>query len=54
MIARGEADVAAIDCFTHCLMTRHEPSFFAGTGASMRTDAAPALPYVTSAATRRR
>ena len=51
MIARGEADVAAIDCVTHGLMTRHEPHALAGTRVLMETDAAPALPYVTGAGT---
>ncbi len=51
MIGEGEADVAAIDCVTHGLMARHEPSSLAGTRVLTMTDAAPALPYVTGAAT---
>jgi len=51
MIARGEADVAAIDCVTHGLMAKHDPDSVAGTRILMETDAAPALPYVTGAAT---
>mgnify|MGYP001234520891 CR=1 FL=1 len=47
MIARGEADVAAIDCVTHALIARHEPAALAGTRVLAQTQAAPALPYVT-------
>jgi ABC-type phosphate/phosphonate transport system substrate-binding protein len=47
MIARGEADVAAIDCVTHGLMARHDPSSVEGTRVLAQTQAAPALPYVT-------
>lgn len=51
MIVRGEADVAAIDCVTHGLMARHEPGSLTGTRVLAMTHPAPALPYVTSAAT---
>ncbi len=51
MIAAGEADVAAIDCVTHGLMARHEPTSLAGTRVLCETDSAGALPYVTSTAT---
>jgi ABC-type phosphate/phosphonate transport system substrate-binding protein len=47
MIARGEADIAAIDCVTHALMARHDPASVAGTRILAQTQAAPALPYVT-------
>jgi ABC-type phosphate/phosphonate transport system substrate-binding protein len=48
MIKRGEADVAAIDCVTHGLMSRHDPDSVAGTHVLAQTQAAPALPYVTA------
>ncbi|MDA1098886.1 MAG: PhnD/SsuA/transferrin family substrate-binding protein [Proteobacteria bacterium] len=51
MIARGEADIAAIDCVTHALMLRHDPASVAGTRVLAQTRAAPALPYVTGAGT---
>lgn len=51
MIARGEADVAAIDCVTHGLMARHDPASVAGTRVLVQTQAAPALPYVTGSRT---
>ncbi len=53
MIARGEADIAAIDCVTHALMARHDPASVAGTRVLAQTRAAPALPYVTGARTSR-
>ncbi|MBT3371671.1 MAG: PhnD/SsuA/transferrin family substrate-binding protein [Rhodospirillaceae bacterium] len=53
MIAGGEADVAAIDCVTHGLMSRHDPDSVAGTRVLAQTQAAPALPYVTSKHTSR-
>ncbi len=49
MIARGQADVAAIDCVTHALMARHDPDSVAGTRVLGETQSAPALPYVTGA-----
>lgn len=49
MVARGAADVAAIDCVTHALLARHRPAALAGTRPLHRTAAAPALPYVTRA-----
>ncbi len=53
MIAGGEADVAAIDCVTHGLMSRHDPDSVAGTRVLAQTQAAPALPYVTGKHTSR-
>ena len=47
MVARGEADVAAIDCVTHALLQRHRPEALAGTRVLGRTESAPGLPYVT-------
>ena len=46
MVARGEADVAAIDCVTHALIARHAPAELAGTRVLTGTASAPALPYV--------
>ncbi len=51
MIARGEADVAAVDCVTHTLLAAHAADTLAGTRVLCRTPAAPGLPYVTAAAT---
>ncbi|MDP6829889.1 MAG: PhnD/SsuA/transferrin family substrate-binding protein [Alphaproteobacteria bacterium] len=53
MIVRGEADVAAIDCVTHGLMSRHDPDSVASTRVLAQTQAAPALPYVTGKHTSR-
>ena len=36
MVARGEADVAAIDCVVHALLARHRPGALHGTGRSPR------------------
>jgi hypothetical protein len=46
-IARGEADVAAIDCVTHALLSRCRPDAIAATQIIGRTARAPGLPYVT-------
>ena len=48
-IQRGEADVAAIDCVTHALLSRCRPEVIAATRIIGRTVAAPGLPYVTRA-----
>lgn len=50
MVARGEADVAAIDCVVHALLARHRPAALAGTRPLGRTPKAPAPPFVTGAA----
>ena len=47
LIARGQADVAAIDCVTHALFARHRPAALAGTRVLCRTAGAPAPPFVT-------
>jgi ABC-type phosphate/phosphonate transport system substrate-binding protein len=47
LVAAGQADVAAIDCVTHGLLSRHRPAVLAGTRVLCRTAAAPNLPYVT-------
>jgi ABC-type phosphate/phosphonate transport system substrate-binding protein len=49
MVARGEAEVAAIDCVTHALLARHRPAALAGTRVLCHTASAPAPPYVTRA-----
>lgn len=46
-IARGEADVAAIDCVTYELLRRCRPRTVAATRVVGRTVRAPGLPYVT-------
>ncbi|HEY8080266.1 MAG TPA: PhnD/SsuA/transferrin family substrate-binding protein [Labilithrix sp.] len=48
-VARGEADVAAIDCITHALLARHRPHAVAGTRVLAETPSAPAPPLVTRA-----
>jgi ABC-type phosphate/phosphonate transport system substrate-binding protein len=45
----GEADVAAIDCVTHALLSRCRPDVIAATRIIGRTVEAPGLPYVTRA-----
>jgi ABC-type phosphate/phosphonate transport system substrate-binding protein len=49
MVARGEADVAAIDCVVHALLARHRPAALHGTRPLTETAAAPAPPFVTRA-----
>jgi ABC-type phosphate/phosphonate transport system substrate-binding protein len=49
MVARGEADVAAIDCVVHALLVRHRPAAVAGTRLLCQTAQAPAPPVVTRA-----
>ena len=48
-IRSGEADVAAIDCVTHALLSRCRPDVVAATRIIGRTVEAPGLPYVTRA-----
>jgi len=50
MVARGAADVAAIDCVVHALLVRHRPAAVAGTRPLGHTAQAPAPPFVTRAA----
>jgi hypothetical protein len=47
MVARGAADVAAIDCVVHGLLVRHRPAAVAGTRPLGHTPQAPAPPFVT-------
>jgi ABC-type phosphate/phosphonate transport system substrate-binding protein len=49
MVARGEADVAAIDCVVHALLARHRPAALHGTRPLTETADAPAPPFVTQA-----
>ena len=53
LVARGEADVCAVDCVTHALMARYQPSALSGTRVIGRTERAPGLPYVTHAGVER-
>jgi len=48
LVARGDADVAAIDCVTYALVGRHEPQTVAKTRVLCYSPPAPGLPYVTS------
>lgn len=45
-VARGEADIAAIDCVTHALLARHRPGALAGTRVLCQSEPAPGLPIV--------
>jgi ABC-type phosphate/phosphonate transport system substrate-binding protein len=47
LVAAGEADVAAVDCVTHALLSRHRPAALAGTRVLCRTPSAPGLPCIT-------
>jgi ABC-type phosphate/phosphonate transport system substrate-binding protein len=49
MLARGEADAAAIDCVVHALLARHRPAALSGTRPLAETADAPAPPLVTRA-----
>ena len=49
LVARGEADVAAIDCVTHAILTRYRPGALTGTRSLCHTERAPDIPYVTRA-----
>jgi ABC-type phosphate/phosphonate transport system substrate-binding protein len=49
LVADGRADVCAVDCVTHALLTRNRPAAVAGLRVLGRTVAAPGLPYVTRA-----
>ncbi len=47
LIAGGQADVAAIDCITHALLSRYRPHLLQGIRIIAQTVAAPVGPYVT-------
>lgn len=49
LVASGTADVCAVDCVTHAMLSRHRPAAVAGLRVLGRTVAAPGLPYVTRA-----
>ncbi len=49
MVARGEADVAAIDCVTFGLLSRHAPEAVAPLRVQWRTAPAPGLPLIAGA-----
>lgn len=49
MLARGTADVAAIDCVLHALLARHRPHSLHGLRVLCTTGPAPAPPFVTAA-----
>ena len=46
-VARGEADVAAIDCVTYAHLERYRPSRLVGTRRLCYTARAPGIPFVT-------
>ncbi len=47
VVARGEADVAAIDCVTYALLERYRPPLLEGTRRLCDTASAPGIPFVT-------
>ena len=49
MVARGDADVAAIDGVIHGLLARHRPAALVGTRVLGQTASAPAPPFVARA-----
>jgi ABC-type phosphate/phosphonate transport system substrate-binding protein len=49
MVARGEAELAAIDCITYGLLARHRPAALTGTRPLCHSPAALAPPFVTRA-----
>lgn len=48
-VARGTADLAAIDCVTFALLERIAPAEIASLRIIAESEAAPALPYITAA-----
>jgi ABC-type phosphate/phosphonate transport system substrate-binding protein len=51
-IARGEADATAVDCVTYAFWSRHRPDAARQTRVLAQTPPSPAIPFVTSVATR--
>lgn len=49
MVARGEADVCAVDCVTYALLARYRPRAVDGLRCLAEGPCAPGLPYVTRA-----
>ena len=45
LVARGEAQVAAIDNVTHALLSRHRPAAIAGTRVLCETSSGPGIPF---------
>jgi len=45
-VARGRADLCAVDAVTHALLARHEPESLAGTRVLAHSPCAPGLPYI--------
>ena len=50
-VARGDADIAAIDCVTYAHLERYRPSLLQGTRQLCYTASAPGIPFVTRAGT---
>ena len=48
-VARGEADIAAIDCVTYACLDRYRPALLQGTRRLCYTELAPGIPFVTRA-----
>ncbi len=51
LVAAGEAGACAVDCVTHALLSDQVPETLRGTRILTSSPTAPALPYVTAAAT---
>ncbi len=51
LLRAGEADVMAMDCVVHALLGRHRPEALQGTRILIRSEPAPAPPFITSAKT---
>ncbi len=51
LMLAGAADVMAMDCVLHALLSRHRPAALAGTRILCRSDPAPAPPLVTARTT---
>jgi len=49
LVSEGKADVCAVDCVTHTLLSRHRPAAVANLRVLGTTVDAPGLPYVTRA-----
>ncbi len=50
-VREGQAEVCAVDCVTHALLSDRMPDELAGTRILDRSPPAPALPFITGAAT---
>lgn len=51
-IAKGEGDVTAVDCVTYAFWSRHRPEAARATRVLAESPPSPAIPFVTSSATR--